>query len=55
VKKREWIAVMERGECSFSQKIRLATKLGALGAVIIDTHPRALSPIIMNTMGKSYF
>ena len=52
MKKQEWIAVVQRGGCSFSSKIQLSTKLGAIGIIIIDDNPRNLNPILMNTLGK---
>ena len=44
---------MKRGGCSFSQKIRLATRLGAAAAIIVDNQDTD-EPIAMNTLGKSF-
>ena len=51
VKRRQWIAIIERGGCTFMRKILLATKLGAVGAIIIDNDPLATEPILMRTLG----
>ena len=51
VKRGKWIGLFRRGGCSFSQKIRLATRLGAAGAIIIDNQDTD-EPIAMNTLGK---
>lgn len=51
VKRRQWIAIIERGGCTFMRKILLATKLGAIGAIIIDNDPLAKEPILMRTLG----
>ena len=51
MKRRQWIAIIERGGCTFMRKILLATKLGAIGAIIIDNDPLATEPILMRTLG----
>ena len=50
VRRGKWIALVRRGGCPFSQKIRLATRLGAAAVVIIDNHDTH-EPIAMNTLG----
>ena len=52
MKRRQWIAIIERGGCTFMRKILLATKLGAIGAIIIDNDPLAKEPILMRTLGN---
>jgi len=52
VRRGQWIALLYRGGCTFQEKIRLATKLGAAGAIIIDTTSNR-SPSLMNTLGTS--
>ena len=51
VKRGKWIALMKRGGCSFSQKIRLATRLGAVAVIIVDNQDTD-EPLAMNTLGK---
>jgi hypothetical protein len=66
VRRGQWIALLYRGGCTFQEKIRLATKLGAAGAIIIDTTSNRFvqeillkwfifwrSPSLMNTLGTS--
>ena len=50
VKRGKWVALMKRGGCSFSQKIRLATRLGAAAVIIVDNQDTD-EPLAMNTLG----
>ena len=53
VKRGKWIGLVKRGGCPFSQKIRLATRLGAAAVVIIDNYDTD-EPIAMNTLGTTF-
>ncbi|PWN25774.1 hypothetical protein BDZ90DRAFT_62584 [Jaminaea rosea] len=37
---KDWIALVSRGECPFSSKVRLAQSLGAVAVVVGDTAPK---------------
>lgn len=44
----DWIALMERGECSFEQKVRLAQAMGAKAAVVGDYMEQDYEDDLMN-------
>ncbi|NWX13764.1 RN128 ligase, partial [Aegotheles bennettii] len=51
VTKAPWIALIERGNCSFAEKIAVATRRGATAAVIYNAPDKGNSTILMSHLG----
>uniref|UniRef100_A0A8C5JAP8 PA domain-containing protein n=1 Tax=Junco hyemalis TaxID=40217 RepID=A0A8C5JAP8_JUNHY len=47
-----WIALIERGNCSFAEKIQVATRRGAAAAVIYNSRGRGNSTLLMAHQGE---
>ncbi|NXF67853.1 RN128 ligase, partial [Ciccaba nigrolineata] len=46
-----WIALIERGNCSFAKKINVAARRGAAAAVIYNAHGKGSSTVLMSHLG----
>ncbi|XP_017674598.1 PREDICTED: RING finger protein 148-like [Lepidothrix coronata] len=42
-----WIALIERGDCNFTEKIQMATRKGATAAVIYNSQGKGNHPLVM--------
>ncbi|NXA20945.1 RN128 ligase, partial [Ibidorhyncha struthersii] len=51
VTKTPWIALIERGNCTFAEKIKVATQRGATAAVIYNALDKGNSTILMSHLG----
>lgn len=51
VTKPPWIALMERGNCSFAEKIKVATRRGATAAVIYNELGKGNNTVLMSHLG----
>lgn len=47
-----WIALIERGNCSFAEKIQVATRRGAAAAVIYNSRGRGNNTLLMAHQGE---
>jgi len=47
-----WIALIERGNCSFAEKIQLAARRGAAAAVIYNTQDKGNRTLVMMHLGE---
>lgn len=52
VTKPPWIALIERGNCSFAEKIKVATRRGAAAAVIYNKLGKGNSTVLMSHPGE---
>ncbi|NWW97152.1 RN128 ligase, partial [Rhynochetos jubatus] len=51
VTKPPWIALMERGNCSFAEKIKVAARRGAAAAVIYNALDKGRGTVLMSHLG----
>lgn len=49
---RPWIALIERGNCSFAEKINRAARRGAAAAVIYNTPDKGNATVLMSHLGE---
>uniref|UniRef100_A0A803VIR4 PA domain-containing protein n=1 Tax=Ficedula albicollis TaxID=59894 RepID=A0A803VIR4_FICAL len=52
VMKAPWIALIERGNCSFAEKIQVATRRGATAAVIYNSQGKGNNTLLMVHQGE---
>uniref|UniRef100_A0A8C3VC52 PA domain-containing protein n=1 Tax=Catharus ustulatus TaxID=91951 RepID=A0A8C3VC52_CATUS len=52
VMKAPWIALIERGNCSFAEKIQVATRRGATAAVIYNSRGKGNGTLLMAHQGE---
>ncbi|NXI39752.1 RN128 ligase, partial [Galbula dea] len=51
ITKPPWIALIERGNCSFAEKIKLAARMGATAAVIYNAPDKGNTTVLMSHLG----
>ncbi|NXW65657.1 RN128 ligase, partial [Eurystomus gularis] len=51
ITKPPWIALIERGNCSFAEKIKVATRRGATAAVIYNAVDKGNATVLMSHLG----
>ncbi|NXX42916.1 RN128 ligase, partial [Tricholaema leucomelas] len=51
IRHRPWIALIERGNCSFAEKINTAARNGAIAAVIYNTPDKGNATVLMSHLG----
>lgn len=52
VTKPPWIALIERGNCSFAEKIKVAARRGATAAVIYNAPDKGKGIVLMSHLGE---
>lgn len=52
ITKPPWIALMERGNCSFAEKIKVAARRGARAAVIYNALDKGDDTVLMSHLGE---